>query len=90
MKVADRARYQELKAERKDLQQRILAIDTAVRRVDRFTGAACVGQTECEGCPMHNICKLADKAAAKASVLRKRLSEVHKELSVIFSVKEGM
>ena len=89
MKVADRARYQELKAERKDLQQRIDRLYGAIQRVDRFTAAACVGQTECEGCPMQNICKLADKAAVKTMELRKRLSEVHKELSVIFSVKEG-
>ena len=90
MNVADRARYKQLKAERKELQARINAIDKAVRRVDRFVGTACTGLDHCTGCPMVGICEVTDKAAEKAFMLRQRLSAVHDELNQIFKRKEGM
>jgi hypothetical protein len=89
MKEADRARYKQLRSERKELQERIVKIEAAVLRVDDLTKCVCDSRTGCEGCPCENMCIVADKAYAKAHELRKRLSAVHKELSVIFSVKEG-
>lgn len=88
MKEADRARYKKLRVERKALQDRINKIEAAVQRVDDLTSYVCVGRTTCDGCPCTNMCYVADKAYEKAHVMRQRLVEVHKELSIIFSRKE--
>ena len=88
MKVADRARYLDLREERKDLQKRIDAIEAAISHVNRITDAAC-GEYDCDCCPMRNICNLTDKAYVKLRELRQRLTDVHNELSEIFSRKEG-
>lgn len=88
MKEADRARYKKLRVERKALQDRIIKIEAAVQRVDDLTKYVCDGRTTCEGCPCSNMCYVTDKAYEKAHMLRKRLVEVHKELSFIFSRKE--
>jgi hypothetical protein len=88
MKEADRARYKQLRAERKALQDRIIKIEAAVQRVDDLTRFVCEGYTCCDGCPCENMCKVADKAYEKAYELRRRLVAVHQELSRIFSRKE--
>lgn len=89
MKEADRARYKQLRVERKALQDRIIKIEAAVQRVDDLTRCVCDGRTGCDGCPCENMCKVADKAYEKSHELRKRLVAVHNELSRIFSCKEG-
>lgn len=89
MKEADRARYKQLRVERKALQDRIIKIEAAVQRVDDITRWVCDERTDCTGCPCLNMCQVADKAYEKSHALRKRLVAVHKELSRIFSSKEG-
>lgn len=90
MNAADRVKYKELQAERRELLIRADRIEVAANRVWRaFTSDVCGKQLNCDGCPCKNICDVIDKADAKAQSLRKRLADIHKEMSRIHGSKEG-
>ena len=90
MNAADRVRYNELQAERRALQIRTDRLKAATDRVWRtLTRDVCSKQLNCDGCPCSRICDVIDKADDKASDLRKRLADIHKELSRIRGSKGG-